>query len=187
MMDFTQQFGGAVHGSRETCRYPQLWTFTVCPQWLQALNQKSKYQFHLSLSSSKSGWVFVSGHSFQESDKGRAGELGWKSSGKRGRCRQELQRGLSLKCSKVHNLQSHISFYFLTLIFLLSSCNNNLSWGTASLACTGSWPRLHQMAMAVSSSLCSSCWRPGNSSMEWWKPDRGDVNSSLLIDSLSME
>lgn len=189
VMEFKQQF----RGPAEICRYPQLWCFTVGPQWLQALNLKSDDQLHQSLSSSKSGWVFVSGHPYQENDKGRAGEFdmswGGKALGNVGdagrNCNVDCH--LTLKGSKVQNLQGHINFYFLSLIFLLPSCSNNLPWGAASFACAGSWPRLHHLAMAVSSPLCSSCWKPGSSSMEWWEPDRGDVNSSLLIDSPSTE
>lgn len=113
-MDFTQQFCGAAHGSREICGYPQLWCFTLCPQWLQALNLKSEDQPHQSLSSSKSGCVFVPGHSYQESDKGRAGEfdMSWDEKalgivGDAGRnC--NVDSHLTLKCSKVQNLQGQI-------------------------------------------------------------------------------
>lgn len=129
MMNFTQQFCGAAHGSRERCRYPQLWSFMAIPQWLQSLNLKSEDLFYLSLSSYKYGWVFASGHSYQESDKGRAGELdmSWdgKSLGNVGYAARNynVDCHLTLKCSKVHILLGHINFYFLSLIFLLSSCS----------------------------------------------------------------
>ena len=156
MIDFTRPFSRTSHGSRETCRYPQLWCLTVCPQWSSGYEPKIRGSPPSIPSSSKDqSRVSVRPRSPLSGEAQRQGrkagdQLGVEELWEVWEMQAETAAWschLILKFSKVQRLQGHIYFLSLSFILLQPPRSNNLPQVTASFACAESWPGLHHPAL----------------------------------------
>lgn len=84
-------------GCRGTCRYPQLWCLSVCPQWSSGYEPKirgSPPSISQRLQRPKPGECLSQATIIRRGMKAGQETWGWKSSGKRPRCRQNLHLGV---------------------------------------------------------------------------------------------
>lgn len=85
-------------GCRGTCRYPQLWCLSVCPQWSSGYEPKirgSPPSISQRLQRPKPGECLSQVTVIRRGMKAGQETWGWKSSGKCLRCRQNLQLGVA--------------------------------------------------------------------------------------------